>query len=79
MNVVQLKYAIIEKLIRTEDEQLLEKVAELMRSELAPYPENDLKPMTVEELEERIRRSRKAVEEGKFRTTEDLKNHFRNK
>lgn len=79
MDVAQLKYSIIERLLRTDDEKLLEKVAELMRSVPMPYPENDLKPMTVEELETRIKQSRKDVSEGKFRTSEELKDYFRNK
>jgi len=79
MNTAQLKYSIIEKLIRTEDEQLLEKIAELMRSTPVTYPENNLKPMSVEELEERILESRKDVAEGRFHTSEELKNRFRNK
>lgn len=73
MNVVQLKYAIIEKLIRTEDEQLLEKVAELMRSELAPYPENDLKPMTVEELNERLQKAEDDIANGRVYSSKEAK------
>lgn len=65
--------------MRTEDEQLLEKVSELMRSVPSVYPENELEPMTVEELEERVNQSRKDVSEGKFRTTEELKEYFRNR
>jgi hypothetical protein len=79
MDVAQLKYSIIERLIRTDDEQLLEKVAELMRSIPVPYPENEPKPMTVEELETRIKQSRKDVSEGKFRTSAEMKDYFRNK
>jgi len=76
MDVAQLKYSIIEKLIRTEDEELLAKVAELIHSTPITYPENDIKPMSVEELEERILESRKDVAEGRFRTSEELKNRF---
>jgi len=63
-------------LIRTEDEKLLEKVAELMRLVPVAYPENELKPMSVEELEVGILESRKDVAEGRFRTSEELKNRF---
>lgn len=79
MDVAQLKYSIIERLIRTNDEQLLEKVAELMHSIPLPYPENELKPMTVEELETRIKQSRTDVAEGKFRTSEEMKTQFLSK
>jgi hypothetical protein len=79
MNTAQLKYDLIEKLLRTEDEQLLTKVAELMRSVPIPYPKNELKPMSVEELEGRILESRKDVAEGRIHTSEELKDHFRNK
>lgn len=79
MDVAQLKYSIIERLIRTNDEELLEKVAELMRTVPLPYPESELKPMSVEELETRIKQSRKDVADGKFRTTDEMKDHFRNK
>lgn len=79
MDVAQLKYSIIERLIKTDDEQLLRKVAELMRPSPTPYPENDLKPMSVGELETRIKQSRKDVKEGKFRTTEEMKEYFRKK
>jgi len=40
------------------------------------YPENELKPMSVEELEVGILESRKDVAEGRFRTSEELKNRF---
>lgn len=79
MDVAQIKYSIIERLIRTEDEKFLIKVAELMRSAPLPYPENELRPMSVEELEERILESRKDVAEGRFHTSEELKDRFRNK
>jgi len=73
MNVEQLKYAIIEKLIRTEDEQLLERIAELMRSEPLPYAENDLQPMTVEELNERLRKAEDDIANGRVYSSEAAK------
>ncbi len=79
MDVTTLKYSIIERLIRTNDEKLLERVAKLMKSVPVDYPTNELKPMSVEELETRIKQSRKDVSDGKFRTTDEMKDHFRNK
>lgn len=73
MDVAQLKYSIIERLIKTDDEQLLRKVAELMRPSVTPYPENDLKPMSVEELNERIQRSENDIISGRVYTTEEAK------
>ncbi|MBI1286761.1 MAG: hypothetical protein GC178_04205 [Flavobacteriales bacterium] len=73
MDVAQLKYSIIEKLIRTEDEQLLQKVAELMSSTRARYPESDLKPMTVEELNERLRKAEDDIANGRVYSTDEAK------
>lgn len=73
MDVARLKYSIIEKLIRTEDEQLLEKVAELMRSVPTPYSENDLKPMTVEELNERLRKAEDDISNGRVYSSDEAK------
>lgn len=73
MDVARLKYSIIEKLIRTEDEQLLEKVAELMRSDPTPYSENDLKPMTVEELNERLRKAEDDISNGRVYSSDEAK------
>ncbi|MCF8463509.1 MAG: hypothetical protein K9G41_01605 [Flavobacteriales bacterium] len=73
MDAAQLKYSIIERLIRTNDEELLEKVAELMRTVPLPYPESELKPMTVEELETRIQKAEGDISAGRFYTTEAAK------
>ena len=73
MDVAQLKYSIIERLIRTDDEKLLEKVADLMRSVPLPYPENELRPMSVEELNERLQKAEEDITEGRIYTTEEAK------
>ncbi len=74
-----LKYSIIERLMETNDEKLLKEVAGLVRPKPIPYMENEPKPMTVEELEEKIERSRMDAAEGKVHTSEELKEHFRKK
>jgi len=74
MNTAQLKYELIEKLVRTEDEQLLTKVAKLMGSVPIPYPKNELKPMSVEEFNERIQRAEDDIAAGRVYTTEEAKN-----
>lgn len=73
MDIAHLKYSIIEKLIRTEDKQLLESVADLMRSMPTPYPENELEPMTVEELNERLRKAEDDIANGRFYSSEEAK------
>jgi hypothetical protein len=73
MDTAQLKYSIIEKLIRTEDEKLLKKVAELMRSVPVAYPVNEFKPMSAEEFNERIRRAEDDIVAGRVYTTEEAK------
>ncbi|MCF8460100.1 MAG: hypothetical protein K9G46_05200 [Flavobacteriales bacterium] len=77
MDTAHLKYSIIEKLIRTEDEKLLKKVAALMRSEPVPYPETELKPMSAEEFNERIRRAEDDIVAGRVYTTEEAKKKLR--
>jgi hypothetical protein len=74
MNTTQLKYDLIEKLVRTEDEQLLAKVAELMLSVPIPYPMNELKPMSVKEFNERIQKAEDDIAAGRVYTTEEAKN-----
>ncbi len=73
MDVAQLKYSIIERLIRTNDEKLLERVAELMKSVPVDYPPNELKPMSVEELETRIQKAEDDISAGRVYTTEAAK------
>ncbi|MCF8276834.1 MAG: hypothetical protein K9J17_08875 [Flavobacteriales bacterium] len=73
MDVAHLKYSIIERLIRTDDEKLLERVAELMKSVPIPYVESELKPMTVEELNERLQKAEEDIIEGRIYSTEEAK------
>lgn len=73
MDIAHLKYSIIEKLIRTEDKQLLESVADLMRSMPTSYPENELEPMTVEELNERLRKAEDDIAKGRVYSSEEAK------
>jgi len=76
MDLAQLKYSIIERLIHTDDEKLLKKVAELMRFVPMPYPENELKPMSVEELNERLEQAEKDIIAGRVHSTEEVKAYF---
>ena len=79
MDVTTLKYSIIERLIRTNDEKLLERVAKLMKSVPVDYPTNELKPMSVEELNERIEESRRDVAAGRVYSTQEMRAYFQAK
>jgi len=60
-------------LIRTEDEELLAKVAELIQSTPITYPENDIKPMSVDELNERLQKAEEDISSGRVYTTTEAK------
>ncbi len=79
MDVTLLKYSIIEQLMQTDDEKLLQKVSKLIKAQPTAYAKPELKPMSVEELNVRIEQSRKDLEAGRVHTSEEVRTHFKNK
>jgi molybdopterin converting factor small subunit len=56
----------IETLVLLKDEAIVSKLEETLRQEKIKKYEASLKPMTKEELNERIRQSEEDVKEGRF-------------
>jgi molybdopterin converting factor small subunit len=59
-------FKMIETLVLLKDEAIVSKLEETLRQEKIKKYEASLKPMTKEELNERIRQSEEDVKEGRF-------------
>ena len=73
MDVSLLKYNIIEQLMDVDDEKLLREISELIKPSPVSDAEPELKPITVEELNERIRKAEDDIEANRVYSTEEVK------
>jgi hypothetical protein len=72
MDIRSEKLKAIEKLLKTQDEELIDKINSLLNEAL-------LKPMTVEELGEKLNKSEKDIKEGRIHTHEQVISYFKKK
>ncbi len=72
MDIQTLKLNLIEDISRLNDASVLEKVEQLLRSSRIAAYEQQLKPMTKKELQDRINASEAAIEADRVISQEDL-------
>lgn len=74
------KLKLIEQLMQVKEEATLQRIQDLLRQErLKAYKEGLKQPITTEELEEKLKRSEKSIEEGRYYKTESAREYFKNK
>jgi len=72
MDIHSEKLKVIEKLLKTQDENLILKINNLLN-------EAALKPMSMKELEEKVTKARKDIELGKVYAHEEVVAYFKKK
>jgi Txe/YoeB family toxin of Txe-Axe toxin-antitoxin module len=72
MDIQSEKLKVIEKLLKTQDEKLIEKINSLLNEAI-------LKPMTMEELQEKLKKSEKDIKEGRVHAHEEVVSYFKKK
>lgn len=71
-------FKMIETLVLLKDEAIVSKLEETLRQEKIKKYEASLKPMTKEELNERIRQSEEDVKKGRFIDIDDMEKEMEN-
>jgi Txe/YoeB family toxin of Txe-Axe toxin-antitoxin module len=72
MDIQSEKLKVIEKLLKTQDEELIEKINSLLNEAI-------LKPMTMEELQEKLKKSERDIKEGRVHAHEEVVSYFKKK
>ena len=75
VEIQQLKH----ELDTINDVNLLRAIKSLLTYAKNKTPQESLKPMTMDELQERLDRSEQDIKDGKVYTTEEMSDYFRNK
>ncbi len=73
MDLPSRKLAFVQEFLRIQKEELVEKLEKVMREEITDSDDGDLKPMSKEELEDRIDRSLEDSKNGRTTKAEVLK------
>ena len=73
------KLQFIEEYLRLTDEEIIEKLSHLLKTERQRVLQAKLKAMTHEELTQKLERSEIAIQEGRLQTQEEVENYFKNK
>jgi acetylglutamate kinase len=72
MNTVERKLKFVQEFLRITDEETIGKLEQLLRSERIRKISNDLKPLTIEELNEKIDLSEMDFKDGRFVENSEL-------
>ena len=79
MNTQIQKLSFIEEYLKITDESILDKLAALLKKERQKKLKNQLNPMTMEELQDRLHRSEEDIRQGRIFTQAEVESHFKNK
>ena len=79
MDIQGIKLKFIEDFLRLQNEQLILKLNEFLHREKKKIYENSLKPMTINELHEKIDQAEKNIEEENVFTQDQVEEIFRKK
>ncbi len=79
MDLQTSKVRFMEVFLRIQDEGIIEKLMNVLKKENQKTYKKKLKPMTLDELQKRLDRSEEDIKEGRVYTTEEVRNHFKNK
>ncbi|PZU84717.1 MAG: hypothetical protein DI529_10900 [Chryseobacterium sp.] len=70
MNIESRKIEFVQAFLNLQNEELISQFEKLLKK--AKQSEKELKPFTIEELNERIAKSEEDFENGRFKTQEEL-------
>ncbi len=70
MNIETRKIEFVQAFLNLQSEELISQFEKLLKK--SKQVEKELKPFTIEELNERIAKSEEDFENGRFKTTEEL-------
>jgi hypothetical protein len=73
------KLQFIEEYLRLTDEEIIEKLSQLLKTERQKLMQAKLRPMTADELTQKLERSEKDIQEERLHTQEEVENYFKNK
>jgi predicted transcriptional regulator len=73
------KLRFMEEYIRLTDATIIEKLTQLLREEKQKIMQAKLKPMTAEQLTDKLDRSENDIKEGRLHTQEEVENYFKSK
>ena len=79
MDLQSRKLSFIEEFICLTNEEIIEKLEKLLRQERKKAYEAKLKPMTQEELEQRIEQAEEDIKNGRVYTTSEMREYFKDK
>ncbi len=79
MSIDAMKLKLIEQLMQIREERILNRVQDMIKKERLKYYKQELHPMKVEELEEKLKQSALDIKEGKTYTTDEVKDHFKSR
>lgn len=77
MDLQSRKIEFIQEFLKLQDEDAVERFESLMRKEKLENNEKDFKPMTKEELNERIDQSENNFKNNKYKPTKDLLSKYK--
>ena len=72
MSIQTKKLHFIQEILKLKDENLIDKLYELLRTEKKRHDQSDIAPMSLEEFDEMIKTAESEVENGKFVSAEKL-------
>lgn len=72
MDIQTRKIAFVQSFLKLQSEEVIAKLESILKKYQSSEPDADLKPFSIEELNERIVQSEKDFENGHFKTSAEL-------
>lgn len=72
MNIQARKLALIQKLVQLQSEEVLTQLERLLKKSRKHEAESDLKPFSIQQLNERVSQSESDFKNGRYITTSEL-------
>jgi len=79
MDIQTKKIHFIEEFLRIQNEGLINLLDAVLKNEKNKLYKDSLKPMTMDELNDRIAEAEKDIREGRVYTTDELRNNFKSR
>ena len=73
------KMLFLQEYIRLNDEQIIDKLNDLLRREKSKRLKVSMKPMTPNDLDEKLNRSEQNIENGQVYSQNEVKSFFKNR
>ena len=73
------KMLFMQEYLRLNDEQIIDKLSDLLHKEKSKMIKVEFKPITQDELEAKLNRSEKYIENGEIYSQSEVENFFKNR